>query len=47
MDATNKLPGETGREWGRPIRMSDDTIEKVTRKWADYGLPGSGVPIWK
>jgi 4-hydroxy-3-polyprenylbenzoate decarboxylase len=47
LDATNKVPPETKREWGRPIRMSDRVIEEVTRKWADYGLPGSGKPIWK
>jgi 4-hydroxy-3-polyprenylbenzoate decarboxylase len=47
MDATNKLPGETDREWGEKIRMSDETVEEVTRKWAEYGLPGSGDPIWK
>jgi len=46
MDATNKLPGETDREWGEKIRMSDETVEEVTRKWAEYGLPGSGDPIW-
>ena len=22
LDATNKWPGETGREWGRPITMN-------------------------
>ncbi|MBI5275892.1 MAG: 4-hydroxy-3-polyprenylbenzoate decarboxylase [Burkholderiales bacterium] len=27
MDATNKWPGETTREWGRPIRM-DQAVEK-------------------
>jgi len=27
--------------------MNDEVIEEVTRKWADYGLPGSGKPIWK
>jgi 4-hydroxy-3-polyprenylbenzoate decarboxylase len=47
LDATNKLPPETNREWGRPIRMADDIVAEVTRKWADYGLPGSGKPIWK
>ncbi len=46
-DATTKIPPETSREWGTPIRMSDDVIEDVTRKWAEYGLPGSGKPIWK
>ena len=47
LDATNKWPPETTRAWGRPIRMSDAIIAEVTRKWADYGLPGSGKPIWK
>src|SRR5439155_503892 len=47
LDATNKLPPETHRAWGRPIRMTDEMIAEVTRKWASYGLPGSGRPIWK
>ncbi|MBT5373280.1 MAG: UbiD family decarboxylase, partial [Rhodospirillaceae bacterium] len=47
LDATTKIPPETNREWGHPIRMSDDVIEEVTRKWTEYGLPGSGKPIWK
>ncbi len=47
MDATNKLPGETDRPWGTPIRMSDEVIESVTAKWSGYGLPGSGRPIWR
>jgi 4-hydroxy-3-polyprenylbenzoate decarboxylase len=47
LDATNKWPPETRREWGRQIRMSDEIIAEVTAKWASYGLPGSGKPIWK
>ncbi len=47
IDATTKLPPETHREWGRKIRMSDDIIDEVTKKWASYGLPGSGKSIWK
>jgi len=47
LDATNKMPPETRRPWGRPIRMADEVIAEVTKKWADYGLPGSGKPIWK
>ncbi|MCP5371094.1 MAG: UbiD family decarboxylase [Hyphomicrobiales bacterium] len=47
IDATAKVPPETRREWGRKIRMADDVIDEVTRKWADYGLPGAGKPIWK
>ena len=47
LDATNKLPLETRRDWGTPIRMADEVVAEVTRKWAEYGLPGSGKPIWK
>jgi len=47
IDATAKWPPETHREWGTPIRMADDVIDEVTRKWGDLGLPGSGKPIWK
>jgi 4-hydroxy-3-polyprenylbenzoate decarboxylase len=47
LDATNKWPPETKRDWGRKIRMADDIIERVTRRWPDYGLPGPGKPIWK
>lgn len=32
-DATNKWPGETNREWGRPIVMSKEVIEKVDAMW--------------
>ncbi len=46
LDATNKWPPETKREWGRKIRMSDDVIATVTDKWHRLGLPGSGKPIW-
>jgi 4-hydroxy-3-polyprenylbenzoate decarboxylase len=47
LDATAKIPPETGREWGRRIRMADEIIALVTEKWPRYGLPGSGRPIWK
>jgi len=47
IDATAKIPPETNRDWGRRIRMTDDVIDEVTRKWQNYGLPGSGKPIWK
>ena len=38
MDATNKLPGETSREWGTPIVMDDATKQKVDEIWYDLGL---------
>ncbi len=47
IDATTKIPPETTRPWGRRIRMSDDIVSEVTRKWPRYGLPGSGKPIWE
>lgn len=34
-DATNKWPGETDREWGRPIVMSKEIIQKVDNIWED------------
>ncbi len=47
LDATNKLPPETKRDWGRLIRMDDEIIRTVSEKWPRLGLPGSGRPIWK
>ena len=38
LDATNKLPPETHREWGQQISMSEDIVKLVTEKWASYGL---------
>jgi len=38
IDATNKGPGETSREWGTPIRMSDAVKQKVDALWAELGL---------
>ncbi len=46
LDATNKWPPETTREWGRKIAMDRHIIETVTEKWPRLGLPGSGRPIW-
>jgi len=47
LDATNKWPPETKREWGTEIRMDQDVIDTVTEKWSRLGLPGAGLPIWK
>ena len=38
MDATNKLPGETQREWGRPISMDDATLARVDQIWSELGI---------
>jgi 4-hydroxy-3-polyprenylbenzoate decarboxylase len=47
LDATNKWPPETKREWGTQIRMDADVVARVTEKWATLGLPGDGKAIWK
>lgn len=46
LDATNKLPGETHREWGEEIRMEKTVEDRVTDMWDSLGLPGSGKSIW-
>jgi 4-hydroxy-3-polyprenylbenzoate decarboxylase len=33
IDATNKWPGESSREWGRPLVMSADVTAKVEKIW--------------
>lgn len=47
LDATDKWPPETKRDWGRTIRMSDTVIEKIDQMWDEFGLPGKGRAIWK
>ena len=47
LDATDKWPPETHREWGRKLGMDPEVVEAVTEKWGRLGLPGSGKPIWK
>jgi len=38
LDATNKFPGESDREWGRKIAMDQDIIDRVTEKWPRLNL---------
>ncbi|WP_019023501.1 MULTISPECIES: 4-hydroxy-3-polyprenylbenzoate decarboxylase [unclassified Thioalkalivibrio] len=38
MDATSKWPGETEREWGRPITMDSAVRERVDALWDELGL---------
>ena len=38
IDATNKWPGETTREWGTPIVMPDQVKARVDALWKDLGL---------
>ena len=36
--ATNKWPGETSREWGRPIERDAATVAAVDKLWPSLGL---------
>jgi 4-hydroxy-3-polyprenylbenzoate decarboxylase len=38
MDATNKWPGETSREWGRTMQMTAEVTAKVEAVWQGLGL---------
>lgn len=35
LDATNKWPGETTREWGTPIVMDQSIKDKINKMWKD------------
>lgn len=37
-DATNKWPGETDREWGRPITMSREISDRIDDIWSSLGI---------
>ncbi|GAB2897916.1 4-hydroxy-3-polyprenylbenzoate decarboxylase [Uliginosibacterium flavum] len=38
LDATNKWPGETSREWGRTIEMDAAVKQRVDALWGELGL---------
>jgi 4-hydroxy-3-polyprenylbenzoate decarboxylase len=38
LDATNKWPGETQREWGTPIVMDEAVKRRVDKMWGELGL---------
>ncbi len=38
LDATHKLPGETNREWGTPIAMSEEVKRRIDALWPELGL---------
>ncbi|MFC3034488.1 4-hydroxy-3-polyprenylbenzoate decarboxylase [Pseudoalteromonas fenneropenaei] len=38
LDATNKWPGETTREWGTPIVMDEAVKQKVDEMWDSLGI---------
>lgn len=37
-DATHKWPGETSREWGRPIEMAPEVRARVDALWPELGI---------
>ena len=37
-DATNKWPGETEREWGKPIVMDETVKQRVDALWDELGI---------
>ena len=38
IDATNKFGGETTRDWGEPIRMTDEVKQRIDELWPELGL---------
>lgn len=38
IDATNKWPGETEREWGRTIKMDAEVVARIDHIWDELGL---------
>ncbi len=38
LDATNKLPGETSREWGTPIEMDPAVVKRIDEIWDELGI---------
>ncbi|MCH1600780.1 MAG: 4-hydroxy-3-polyprenylbenzoate decarboxylase [Pseudomonadales bacterium] len=38
MDATNKMEGETNREWGSTITMTDEVKARIDAVWKDLGI---------
>ena len=38
LDATNKWDGETNRDWGTPIEMTDEVKQRIDEIWTDLGI---------
>jgi len=38
LDATNKMDGETNREWGELISMDEEIIKIVDTKWSKLNI---------
>jgi len=42
IDATNKWPGETNREWGEPIEHDPDVVDRIDSLWDELGIFEAG-----
>ena len=38
LDATNKMQGETKREWGRTISMKKSVVQRIDEIWNSLGV---------
>ena len=38
LDATNKMPGESDREWGDPIKMDKQVKQRIDELWNELGI---------
>lgn len=38
LDATDKWPGETNRDWGKPITMNEEIKKRIDSLWPELGL---------
>lgn len=43
LDATNKWPGETNREWGEPIVMDESIKQEVDEMWEDLDILSTDI----
>jgi 4-hydroxy-3-polyprenylbenzoate decarboxylase len=44
LDATNKWPGETSREWGRPIQKDPEVTARIDAIWDELAILNDGKP---
>ncbi|MDG2019185.1 MAG: 4-hydroxy-3-polyprenylbenzoate decarboxylase [Porticoccaceae bacterium] len=44
LDATNKMPGETNREWGAPIEMDSEVKQRIDKLWRELGISEAKQP---
>jgi 4-hydroxy-3-polyprenylbenzoate decarboxylase len=42
LDATNKWPGETQREWGRPIKKDPEVTARIDAIWDELAIFNDG-----